>query len=275
MAYRWVVSANWKGDVMSPKTKMAAVLLMTVGLVLGAATAALAHSVAIKIHCNEVRLTFEFFPSTGTNSATVTITGAPTGGGVHSVSWTGTTHVAVFPLSGVENGDRVTVTVEWHSSADDQSGTTTTSQVVMDCAPSPSPSPSPSPTTSPSPSPSPTTSPSPSPSPSPTTSPSPSPSPSPTTSPSPSPTSPAPPPTSPPGPPGGGEAEVQPQVVQPKPGGQAVGQAQGGQVAAGALAFTGPSPAVPMIGSLAALSFLTGLAALMWGGKYRGAHRAS
>ena len=46
-------------------------------------------------------------------------------------------------------------------------------------------------------------------------------------------------------------------------------------MAAGALAFTGPSPALPMIGSLAALSFLTGLAALMWGSKYRGIHRAS
>jgi hypothetical protein len=258
---------------MSPKAKMAAVLLMTVGLVLGAATAALAHQVSVKIHCNEVRVMFTFFPDTGTHSATVTIGGVETGGGVHSISWTGSTHTRVFPIT-AQNGDVVTADVVWESS-DGFSGTVFTTGTVMDCepGPSPSPSPSPSPTTSPSPSPSPTTSPSPSPSPSPTTSPSPSPSP--TTSPSPSPTSPAPPPTSPPAPPGGGEAEVQPQVVQPKPGGQAVGQAQGGQVAAGALAFTGPSPAVPMIGSLAALSFLTGLAALMWGGKYRGVHRAS
>jgi hypothetical protein len=45
-------------------------------------------------------------------------------------------------------------------------------------------------------------------------------------------------------------------------------------VAAGALAFTGPSPALPAMASLALLSFLTGLA-LMWGGRYRGVHRAS
>jgi hypothetical protein len=249
---------------MSQKAKMAAVLMMTLGLVLGAATAALAHTVAIKIHCNEVRVTFDLFPSTGTHSATVDIDGD-----VHSISWSGQTHTVTFPIS-AENGDVVTVDVEWHSSQGLE-GTASSSMTVMDCGPEPSPSPSPSPTTSPSPSPSPTTSPSPSPSPSPTASPSPSPSPSPTTSPSPSP---APVVTTPPPPPPGGEAEVKPQVVQPKPGGQAAGQAQGGQ-AAGALAFTGPTPAFPVIASLAALLFLTGLATLVWGSKYRGVHRAS
>ena len=249
---------------MSRKTKIAAVLMMTVGLVLGAATASLAHTVAIKIHCNEVRVTFDFFPSTGTHSATVTIDGD-----VHSVSWSGRTRTFFFPIS-AENGDVVTVDVEW-SSSEGLEGTASSSMTVMDCAPEPSPSPSPSPTTSPSPSPSPTASPSPSPSPSPTASPSPSPSP--TTSPSPSP---APAVTTPPPPPPDGDAaEVKPQAVRPKPGGQAEGGAQGGQAAAGGLAFTGPSPALPMIASLAVLSFLTGLAMLMWGNRYRGVHRAS
>jgi hypothetical protein len=113
-------------------------------------------------------------------------------------------------------------------------------------------------------------SPSPSPSPSPTTSPSPSPSPSPTDSPTPSPTPTSPTPPSPEEPTPSPEPEV---VVEGKTGGSPGGQAQDGAGGPGQLAFTGPSPVLPVLGSLAVFSLLTGLA-LLWAGRYRGVHRA-
>jgi hypothetical protein len=116
-------------------------------------------------------------------------------------------------------------------------------------------------------------SPSPSPSPSPTTSPSPSPSPSPTDSPTPSPSPTSPTPPSPEGPTPSPEPDVEVEV-EVETGGAPGGQAQDGAGGPGQLAFTGPSPVLPVLASVAVLSFLTGLA-LLWAGRYRGLHRAS
>jgi hypothetical protein len=113
----------------------------------------------------------------------------------------------------------------------------------------------------------------PSPSPSPTTSPSPSPSPSPTDSPTPSPSPTSPTPPSPEGPTPSPEPEVEVEV-EVETGGVPGGQAQDGAGGPGQLAFTGPSPVLPVLASVAVFSFLTGLA-LLWAGRYRGVHRAS
>jgi hypothetical protein len=247
---------------MSRKAKAVGTLFLTIGLVLGLATAALANIARIYIDCDSVDVKFSLFPATGVNSATVIINGS-----AHSVTWTGSDHTASFSIA-PQDGDTVTVQASWTTSSG-ETGSTSSSKTIEGCTPSPSPSPSPTPTHSPSPSPTPTEIPSPSPTPSE----SPSPSPTPSESPSPSPTSTAisPPPTTGTSPPPPAEVVVKPATTKPESGGQAEGGAGGG---AAQLAFTGPTGALRAIGAFALLMFMTGVA-LLWIGRYRGVHRGS
>jgi hypothetical protein len=259
---------------MGPLRRMFPVAVLACAFVLGTATAALAHTVEIKIDCDSVDVKFGNFPSGPGHSATITIDGS-----ARSTSWSGSTHSVSYAIN-PPNGHQVSVQVAWTSN-EGRHGSASASKTLYCQQPSPSPSPthspspSPSPTHSPSPSPSPTHSPSPSPSP--THSPSPSPTPTGTPSPTPTGTPTTPPPTTPPvAPPTSDSGDDDDVAVQ----GQGVGQGPSGQAGSGAaapaesgaLAFTGGA-ALPAVGGLALFLFLTG-STLLWRGRYRGGHRS-
>jgi hypothetical protein len=106
-------------------TTMIGAMLAVWGVTLAlTAVPASAHSSPITITCETITVAYASFPSTGTNSATVTINGT-----AQSFTWTGSTHT----FSTSRPAGAVTVTTNW-TGADGLTGSTTATDSGEDCS---------------------------------------------------------------------------------------------------------------------------------------------